>query len=77
MKLSLSQQPPQTINVRHLIRHFDPQNTHLPPAKWGEVPYDIMREVSKQMLTNYEVRVTAIAVNDEQSRITSFPANKG
>lgn len=48
MKLSLSQEPPQA-NVRHLIRQFDPRMGQLPPAKWMDVPFDVMREVVRRL----------------------------
>ncbi len=51
MSVSLSHKPPQAC-VKHLIRQFDPScpshpQTGLPPAKWMDVPFDIMREVSQ------------------------------
>lgn len=49
MSVSVSHWPPQA-SVKHLIRQFDPgcpshpqQGLH--PAKWMDVPFDIMREV--------------------------------
>ena len=49
MSVSLSHSPPQA-SVKHLIRHFEPgcpshPQNGLPPAKWMDVPFDIMREV--------------------------------
>ena len=50
MSVSLCHSPP-TASVKHLIRHFEPgcpshPQKGLPPAKWMDVPFDIMREVS-------------------------------
>lgn len=67
MKLSLSQSPPQA-NVKHLIRQFDPHcPSHppgqLPPAKWMDVPFDIMREVV-QRLAVHDVQTTLLVCRE-------------
>ena len=66
-RLSLSQQPPQA-NVKHLIRQFDPHCAshppgQLPPAKWMDVPFDIMREVV-QRLAVHDVQTTLLVCRE-------------
>ncbi len=67
MRLSLSQQPPQA-NVKHLIRRFDPHCAshppgQLPPARWMDVPFDIMREVV-QRLAVHDVQTTLLVCRE-------------
>lgn len=66
-RLSLSQQPPQA-KVKHLIRQFDPHCAshppgQLPPAKWMDVPFDIMREVV-QRLAVHDVQTTLLVCRE-------------